>query len=143
MQMKSSSRAFAGAVLVINTAFVARSSFDLAALCLHPYVLAQAPTRHFSAFVANKNGCANRPLGLPCVTLGWPLGHAWVTLGWPNPNPIKPRNANRNPDKPALAWWGENRCASNCHPERAAVPAANAGPNSAKPSDYRQRVAIF
>jgi hypothetical protein len=52
------------------------------------------PRPHFSSFVANKSGCANRPLDRPCVALAWPLGHAWVAQGWPNPKP-NPKAAGR------------------------------------------------
>jgi hypothetical protein len=45
------------------------------------------PSRLFCIFVANKGTYPNRPLGDPCVTLGWPLGHAWATQGPPKPNP--------------------------------------------------------
>jgi hypothetical protein len=49
------------------------------------------PTRPFPLFVANKGASANRPLGLPGVTLGWPRRGPGVTLGSPsprsNPNP--------------------------------------------------------
>ena len=41
------------------------------------------PPGHFSSFIANKDTYLNRPLGLPCATLGWPLRDPWVTQGWP------------------------------------------------------------
>jgi hypothetical protein len=52
MQMKSSSRAFAGAVLMINTAFLP----DRLILRPSAYILTFSPrlARHFLAFVANK-----------------------------------------------------------------------------------------
>ncbi len=51
------------------------------------------PTRHFQIFVANKSAYSNRPLGLPCATLGWPLRGPWVAQGWPKPNPSRQRVA--------------------------------------------------
>jgi len=64
------------------------------------------PLPHFSSFGANKALNPNRPLGLPCATLGWPLGHAWATQGPPNPKPNPnpkqaegrklPKNTKRN-----------------------------------------------
>jgi len=53
----------------------------IGALCAPP------PPRPFLLFVANKGTSSNRPLGDPCVTLGWPLGHAWATQGPSNPRP--------------------------------------------------------
>src|SRR3954464_11340016 len=41
------------------------------------------PPRHFFIFVANTALHPNRPLGLPCVTLGWPLRGPCVALGPP------------------------------------------------------------
>jgi hypothetical protein len=45
------------------------------------------PTRPFSTFIANKGTSSNRPMGDPCVALGWPLGGPSVAQGPPNPNP--------------------------------------------------------
>jgi hypothetical protein len=56
------------------------------------------PTPLCDNFVTNKALMPNRPLSLPCVTLGRPLHGPWVAQGWPNPNP-KP-NRQRVADFP-------------------------------------------
>jgi hypothetical protein len=53
-----------------------------------------APPGLFMIFVANKALSLNRPLGLPCATLGSRLGGPWVAQGWPKPNPNRQRVAS-------------------------------------------------
>jgi len=53
------------------------------------HVLQPDPTPWpFSSFYCKQRDYSNRPLGGPCVALGWPKGGPSVAQGWPRRHPI-------------------------------------------------------
>jgi hypothetical protein len=89
--------------LMINPALLP-IVFDLAALCLHPYVLHPGPTPLFNFLLQTK---AVAPFD-PWASLASRLDGPWATLGPPQgpPNPKPNKAAQRETEAPAKPAFG-------------------------------------